>query len=177
MAFSTQHDEEGMMNEINMTPFVDVMLVLLIVFIVTIPVIKHSVNIDLPKASSEPVDGKAESVTAGIRADGTYSWQDDNQPLTLKQIHTRLAEAAQQKPLPALHIQADKAANYEHVAQLMAVAAKAGISSMGFITTPDTAEAVSQAVSDTDTKAKAKAKAETATLTTVLESAQKTTPQ
>lgn len=176
MAFSTQRDEDGLMNEINMIPLIDVMLVLLIVFIVTIPVIKHSVNIDLPRASSDPVDHKAESVSVGVQADGSYIWQADNSNrLNLTQLHSRLAEAAQQQPLPALHIQADKTTDYEHVARLMATAAKAGISSMGFITTPDTAEAVSQAV--TGTGEKQKAGTETTTLTAAPEAVQGTEQQ
>lgn len=176
MAFSTQQDEDGPMNEINMIPLIDVMLVLLIVFIVTIPIIRHSVNIDLPSASSEPLEHKVESVSVGVQADGSYIWQtDSSELLSLAQLHTRLAEAAQQQPLPALHIQADRTADYEHVAKLMATAAKAGISSMGFITTPDTAEAVSQAVAGTGEKQKART--ETATLTAVPEAAQGTEQQ
>ncbi|MEG0448082.1 MAG: biopolymer transporter ExbD, partial [Comamonas sp.] len=76
MSFGTMDDEGGdeVMNEINMTPLVDVMLVLLIIFIITVPVMKHSVNVDLPRATNQPEDAKPATVQLGITADGKYSW-------------------------------------------------------------------------------------------------------
>ena len=70
MAFGTQDDTDDVMNEINMTPLVDVMLVLLIIFIITVPVMKHAVNIDLPRASSEQEDAKPETIRLSVAADG-----------------------------------------------------------------------------------------------------------
>ena len=85
MAFGTQDETDDVMNEINMTPLVDVMLVLLIIFIITVPVMKHSVNIDLPRASSEPQDTKPETIrlsvdAAGHATTGTSSSIDDAGP-------------------------------------------------------------------------------------------------
>ena len=76
MSFGTMDDEgsDEVMNEINMTPLVDVMLVLLIIFIITVPVMKHSVNVDLPRATNQPEHTKPATVQLGITADGKYSW-------------------------------------------------------------------------------------------------------
>lgn len=138
MAFSVKDGDDDMMSEINMIPLIDVMLVLLIVFIVTIPVIKHSVNVDLPKASSDPVDMQTKSVTVNVAQDGAYTLDNDQTVLTLEQLESKLQELGQVQPQPpALHIQADKATDYEHVAKLMAVAAKAGMSNMGFVSLPE----------------------------------------
>ena len=76
MAFGTQDDTDEVMNEINMTPMVDVMLVLLIIFIITVPVMKHAVNIDLPKASNVPQDAKPETIRLAVDAAGDYYWNE-----------------------------------------------------------------------------------------------------
>ena len=76
MAFGTQDDADDVMNEINMTPLVDVMLVLLIIFIITVPVMKHSVNVDLPQASNQPEDIKPETVRLSVDASGQYHWNE-----------------------------------------------------------------------------------------------------
>jgi biopolymer transport protein ExbD len=73
MAFGTQDDADEVMNEINMTPLVDVMLVLLIIFIITVPVMKHSVNVDLPRATNQPEIIKPETVRLSVAADGSIS--------------------------------------------------------------------------------------------------------
>ena len=89
-------DDDGLMNEINMTPLVDVMLVLLIVFMVTIPVIRHAVKIDLPHASSQKEDTKPAQVTLSVQADGTYAW--DEQIVSDDTLRAKIAESAQQNP-------------------------------------------------------------------------------
>lgn len=76
MAFGTQDEPDEVMNEINMTPLVDVMLVLLIIFIITVPVMKHAVNIDLPRATSEPEQPKPQNILFSVTADGTYYWNE-----------------------------------------------------------------------------------------------------
>ena len=78
MSFGTQDDSDEVMNEINMTPLVDVMLVLLIIFIITVPVMKDSVNIDLPRASNEPELIKPETINLSISADGQYHWNKES---------------------------------------------------------------------------------------------------
>ena len=76
MAFGTQDETEEVMNEINMTPLVDVMLVLLIIFIITVPVMKHAVNIDLPRAASQPQDAKPQTIRLAVDAQGGYYWNE-----------------------------------------------------------------------------------------------------
>ena len=85
MAFGTQDEPDEVMNEINMTPLVDVMLVLLIIFIITVPVMKHAVNIDLPRASSEPEQPLPQNILFSITADGSYHWNE--QQIDLKRCY------------------------------------------------------------------------------------------
>ena len=134
MAFGTQDDTDEVMNEINMTPLVDVMLVLLIIFIITVPVMKHSVNIDLPRASSEQQLIKPETVRLSVDAEGSYYLNDTK--ITDAELAPRLKAAAAQNPQPDLHIRGDKAVRYERVAQAMAAAQQAGLRKIGFITEP-----------------------------------------
>ena len=134
MAFGTQDETDEVMNEINMTPLVDVMLVLLIIFIITVPVMKHAVNIDLPRASNQPQDAKPETVLLSVDATGAYYWnegriEDQNLPRLLQ------AEAGK-NPQPELHIRGDKEVRYERVAQAMAAAQVAGLRKIGFVTEP-----------------------------------------
>ncbi|MDM0046336.1 biopolymer transporter ExbD [Variovorax dokdonensis] len=134
MAFGTQDDTDDVMNEINMTPLVDVMLVLLIIFIITVPVMKHAVNIDLPRASSERELTKPETIQFSVAADGTYYWNE--RTISDAELPTLLAAAAAQDPQPELHIRGDKAVRYERIALAMSAAREAGVSKIGFITEP-----------------------------------------
>ncbi|MDP2034920.1 MAG: biopolymer transporter ExbD [Polaromonas sp.] len=135
MAFGTQDDTDDVMNEINMTPLVDVMLVLLIIFIITVPVMKHAVNIDLPRATNEAQDSKPETVRLTVDAQGTYYINEA--PVEDKDLAPRFQAAAAQNPQPELHIRGDKAVRYERVAQAMAAAQVSGLRKIGFITEPD----------------------------------------
>ena len=134
MAFGTQDDTDDVMNEINMTPMVDIMLVLLIIFIITIPVMKHSVNIDLPRATNEAQNIKPETLRLSVDAQGAYFMNEA--PIADADLAPRLKEAATQNPQPELHIRGDKAVRYERVAQAMAAAQQAGLRKIGFITEP-----------------------------------------
>ena len=122
------------MADINVVPLVDVMLVLLVIFIITTPLLTHSVKIDLPKASSSPNITKPEHIEFGIREDGKLFWSGE--AVTLDQLGPRFAAAAKQRPQPELHIRADRHAYYETVAQVMAVAAKSGLVRIGFVSDP-----------------------------------------
>lgn len=135
MAFGTQDEPDEVMNEINMTPLVDVMLVLLIIFIITVPVMKHAVNIDLPRATSEPEQAKPENILFSVAADGSYYWNE--QRIDDTELVPRLAAEAAKDPQPELHIRGDKAVRYERVAQAMSAARQAGVRKIGFITEPD----------------------------------------
>ena len=135
MAFGTQDDADEVMNEINMTPLVDVMLVLLIIFIITIPVMKHSVNVDLPQATNQPENIKPQTVNLSIDAQGQYHWNE--QPIADDALVAQLQAEAAKDPQPDLHIRGDKNVRYERVAQAMAAAQRAGVRKIGFVTEPD----------------------------------------
>ena len=134
MAIGTQDDSDQMLSEINMIPFIDVMLVLLIIFIITVPVIKHAVNIDLPQASNQRLLDKPENVRLSVDADGTYYWNDAR--VDDAAFEQRLEATAALDPQPELHIRGDKAVRYERVAQAMAAAQRAGVRKIGFVTEP-----------------------------------------
>ena len=134
MAFGTQDDTDEVMNEINMTPLVDVMLVLLIIFIITVPVMKHAVNIDLPRATSQEQVTRPETNRLNVDASGQYFWNET--AVTDAQLVAALSTAAARDPQPELHIRGDRAVRYERVAQAMAAAQRAGVRKIGFITDP-----------------------------------------
>ena len=134
MSMMPAGSDDDVMSEINMTPLVDVMLVLLIIFIITIPVINHAVKLDLPKAASQPNDIKPRHVNVAIAADGAISW--DGKAVDEADLKARIADVAAQSPQPELHLQADRKTPYERVAQLMAAAQTAGLSKIGFVTEP-----------------------------------------
>ena len=136
MAFGTQDDTDEVMNEINMTPLVDVMLVLLIVFIITVPVMKHSVNVDLPRATSAPQDAKPDAIRLSVDENGDYFWNE--QRVAEEELLPRLHAAAQREPQPELHLRGDRDARYERVAQALAAAQQSGLRKIGFVTEPKT---------------------------------------
>ncbi|MBB1075617.1 biopolymer transporter ExbD [Rhodoferax sp. 4810] len=134
MAFGSQTDADEVMSEINMTPLVDVMLVLLIIFIITIPVMKHSVNVDLPVAKNQPQVVLPQTVRLSVDAQGVYYW---NEAVVEESALAGLLQAeAAREPQPELHIRGDKAVRYEYVATLMASAQRAGLRKIGFVTEP-----------------------------------------
>lgn len=120
------------MAEINTTPMVDVMLVLLVIFIITAPLLTHSIKIDLPQASNQPTPEKPDSITLSIDAKGQLFWNDA--PLDETELDSRLEAAAQQTPQPELHLRADKTTNYQQLATVMNSAQKAGVEKLGFVT-------------------------------------------
>jgi len=133
MAFGTQDDTDEVMNEINMTPLVDVMLVLLIIFIITVPVMKHAVSIDLPRASNQQ-QVRPQTHRLNVDAQGQYFWNET--AVDDARLGVLLAEAAARDPQPELHIRGDRQVRYERVAQAMAAAQRAGVRKIGFITEP-----------------------------------------
>ncbi|MFL9891071.1 biopolymer transporter ExbD [Paraburkholderia sp. RL17-383-BIF-A] len=127
-------DESGLMSEINMTPLVDVMLVLLIIFLVTIPAMQHAVKIDLPQASSQPDNLKPAHLDVAVQADGSILW--DGHAVADDVLRARIAEAARAKPQPELHLRADRKVPYERVADVMSAAQAGGLTKIGFVTDP-----------------------------------------
>jgi len=120
--------------DMNVVPLVDVMLVLLVIFIVTAPLLTHSVKIDLPKASSSVNVTKPEHIELGIRENGEVFW--NGEVVTLDLLGPRFAAEAVREPQPELHIRADRHLHYEKVAQVMALAAKGGLLRIGFVSHP-----------------------------------------
>lgn len=125
---------DGPKAEMNVVPLVDVMLVLLVIFIVTAPLLTHAVKVDLPKASSAVNQTKPEHVEFGLRENGEMFW--NGEPVTLADLPARCAEAAARSTPPELHIRADRHVEYGKVAQVMAIAARAGLSRIGFVSDP-----------------------------------------
>lgn len=136
MAFGTGDfdSDDEVMSEINMTPLVDVMLVLLIIFMITMPVITHSVKIELPQASSQPEQNPPETVDIVINAEGNYFW--NSTPVSAEELALRLGAAAQQPTEPVLRLNADRNARYDPVAQVLAAAQRAGLQKVGVVTKP-----------------------------------------
>lgn len=128
-------DHSMPMNEINMIPLIDVMLVLLVIFIITAPLLTHAVKIDLPQASSQPLPEKPEVISVAIDAAGNMYWNDV--PMVQGELMVRLQQAASQEQQPELHIRADKETRYQLLAEVMSDAQNAGIQKLGFVSTPD----------------------------------------
>jgi biopolymer transport protein ExbD len=122
------------MAEINTTPLVDVMLVLLVIFIITAPLLTHAVRIDLPQASSQPLPEKPESFTISIDNAGQIYWNDT--PLVEGELVLKLEQASQKEPQPDINLRADKETRYEVIAKVMADAKNAGVQKLGFVSEP-----------------------------------------
>lgn len=137
MAFGgfSQGETRAPQSDINMVPLIDVMLVLLIVFMITAPLLTHSVKIDLPQASSNPTQEKPETVSVSIDGEGRIFWNDEG--LDAVALPARLAAAAAKTPQPELHLRADRNTRYEVIADVMSKARTAGIEKMGFVTVPE----------------------------------------
>ena len=138
MAFGglTNDSGDGDNAEINMVPLIDVMLVLLVIFIITAPLMTHAVKVDLPQASSQPNEIKPETINLSIQADGSVYWNAE--PVDDAAWQARMDAAALQTPQPEIHLRADGELAYKNVARIMADAAKAGLGKLGFVTDPHT---------------------------------------
>ena len=123
------------MADINMIPLIDVMLVLLVIFIITAPLLTHAVKIDLPKAASQPNITKVENVQLGINAASVIYWNGEVVDKT--EMQRRMLVAAKLDPQPELHIRADKTTQYQVLAEVMAAASKAGLVKIGFVSDPN----------------------------------------
>ena len=128
-------EDERAMSEINTTPLVDVMLVLLIVFMITIPVITHTVPVELPNVRNEATKTAPENINLSVNRDGQVFWNQSLIPDSA-QLLERLKGIAVVKPQPEVHVRADKETRYEHVGRVILTAQRAGIQKVGFITEP-----------------------------------------
>jgi len=136
MAFSSDFEQnDEVMSEINMTPLVDVMLVLLIIFIITVPVLTHSVNVDLPRANNQPTALTPQTVQLAVTASGEVFWNESK--VDAAELRSKLMAAAALSPQPEIHLRGDKAVPYEHVVKTMAAVQQAGMLKLGFVTEPN----------------------------------------
>ena len=122
------------MSEINVTPMVDVMLVLLVIFIITAPLFTHAIKLDLPTAQSTPAPEKPDTISVSINGQGKIFWNNDE--IATTDLENRLAAAAQKNPMPELQLRADKETRYEVIAQVMSTAQTNGLTKIGFVTEP-----------------------------------------
>ena len=120
--------------EINMVPLIDVMLVLLVIFIVTAPLLTHAVKLDLARASSAPSITSPDALQILIDADGEASWNGER--IDRVALEQRMAAAAKREPQPEVQLSADRKTEYQHVAEVMSAAARAGLSRIAFVTRP-----------------------------------------
>ncbi len=120
--------------EINLVPFIDILLVLVVVFMVASPMLTHAVRVELPRASSHPESEVPASLSIEILADGSVLWE--GQAIATGELEERIRSASIRTPDPALRILADSRTEYVHVAQAMSAAAKAGIARFSFSTSP-----------------------------------------
>ena len=138
MSFSNSEDQGDVMSEINMVPLIDIMLVLLIIFIITVPVIKQSINIALPQVdetvTEKPKDPKP-PISLGIAADGEYFI--DTTPITDVALEAMLTEQGKEQEPPSLHISGDKDVRYERIALAMEIARRANLQKIAFVTDPE----------------------------------------
>jgi biopolymer transport protein ExbD len=127
--------DDGLMSSINTTPLVDVMLVLLIIFLITIPVVNSSIAVDLPRESANASEPQPQNVIVTVDAQGAIYWFDT--PVAdAAALAAQLAAAAQQQPQAELHIRADARADYDAIGRVVYAAQQAGIARIGFLTEP-----------------------------------------
>lgn len=127
--------QQDVISDINMTPLVDVMLVLLIIFMVTVPVLTHSVRIELPRASVHEQLAKPRTITLSVDKDAVLRW--DTEVLSRDELERRLKDRAADSPQPDIHIRGDRTVGYEHVMHIMAAVQRAGLTKIGFISEPE----------------------------------------
>ena len=127
--------EEQMNSTINTTPLVDVMLVLLIIFLITIPVVTQSIQLTLPKEKNVPTQTKPENILLAVSKDGDIYWNTRKMP-DVESVVTELKKFSTKEPQPEVHIRGDQDARYESVGRLVVACQRAGIAKVGFITEP-----------------------------------------
>jgi len=120
--------------EINMVPLIDVMLVLLVIFIVTAPLLTHAVKVDLPKARSQPNLTQPDNIQLAIDAQGAVYWNGET--IDKSDLIRRFAAEAKRNPQPELHLRADRETTYQVLAEVLAEASRAGLGKIGFVSDP-----------------------------------------
>jgi biopolymer transport protein ExbD len=136
MSVGPSSGESGAIASINTTPLVDVMLVLLIIFLITIPVINKTVKVNLPKAVNIPTQTKPENITIAVDKDGNIYW-NDKKLASREDLLANVKAAAVKKPQPEIHIRGDKETRYEAIGRVMYMIQRGGVVKVGFLTEPD----------------------------------------
>jgi biopolymer transport protein ExbD len=148
MNIQMEGEDQGLNSTINTTPLVDIMLVLLIIFLITVPVIKNVIPVNLPDAVNIPTQTKPENIVIAIDAAGNIYW--NTSPMAnAQQLLDRIKEKAVVKPQPEIHIRADKDALFQSVGRVLYAIQRGGIVKVGFITQPDAA-ALADAIAHAD---------------------------
>ena len=129
-------EEQSVMSSINTTPLVDVMLVLLIIFLITIPVINKTVKVELPKAVNIPTQTKPENITIAVDRAGNIYWNDRRVP-DRNDLLAHIKEAAVRKPQPEIHIRGDRDTKFESIGRVLYAIQRGGVVKVGFLTEPD----------------------------------------
>jgi biopolymer transport protein ExbD len=136
MSVGSSEEEGSSIAEINTTPLVDIMLVLLIIFLITVPVIKKMAQVEIPKAVNIPTQTKPENITISVDSGGRVFWNAT--PMSDKQMFfSRIVAEARKVPQPEFHIRGDKAVRWESVGRVIFNLQRGGIVKVGFITEPD----------------------------------------
>ena len=136
MSFSTGSESGAPMSEINVTPLVDVMLVLLIIFMITAPLMSHKIKVELPEANLDHRDETvppAPPITVTVTKNGNLYWND--QPVTKSLLESQLSVEAQKVPQPAINIRGDETTRYEAISEVVNTAQAQGIRKVGFVAT------------------------------------------
>ena len=131
MGFQLGEDHDSGMNEMNLIPLIDIMLVLMIIFLVTATVANPSIPLSLPKTSAEIIDPPPKAITISINQNGEVAW--DAQIISLEELEKRFQEAGQAEQKPTVQLRADKESKYDTVAQVMSRASEAGLSDIAFV--------------------------------------------
>ncbi|AOR70735.1 biopolymer transporter ExbD [Burkholderia stabilis] len=135
MAMSVrQDDDDEVIAQINTTPLVDVMLVLLIIFLITIPVVTHTIPLDLPKETVKPLQSQPKSIEIAVNRDGDVFWNESQ--VDAAALLARLKSVAVQTPQPDVHVRGDESTRYEFIGRVMTACERAGIGKVSFITEP-----------------------------------------
>ncbi|WP_326519218.1 ExbD/TolR family protein [Acinetobacter sp. CAAS 2-6] len=131
MAFQLGEDNDAGMNEMNLIPLIDIMLVLMIIFLVTATVANPSIPLTLPKTTAEIIDPPPKAITVSINAKGEIAW--DTEMISMQELERRFQEAGQVERKPTVQLRADKESRYDSVAQVMSRASEAGLSDIAFV--------------------------------------------
>jgi biopolymer transport protein ExbD len=135
ISFGSGGEEDELLGSINTTPLVDVMLVLLIIFLITVPVVTHTVPVSLPRETNQPTQTKPQNINISVDKNGAIYWNQSKLP-SLAVLQQKFLAVSGQSPQPEVHIWGDQNAHYESVGEVLLACQRAGIQKVGFITQP-----------------------------------------